>query len=532
MAATILTALYLRASSREQTESIESQRMLLERYAKDHGLEIGPQYEDFAISGDSCNGRPGLQSLLADAKAGKFQAVLVRQLSRLSRRDSLKSAAQIVGPLLDAGVTIYTASHGDLKLDSATGRIMLAVISEFDHSENVSRSLNVLNGQLRAATKGSWIGSAPYAYRIEGTTHAKVLVLDDPREVTTVRHIFEQYAAGETCENIARGLNAEGIPAPYGGGWRRETIGDILARPVYVGDHRFNNVSCGKYYHLTDGKPAERRGHWVDDDQERARAIKNTSDNWIYIRDRWPAIVDRELWDRAQARLAKNAKHKSPSLNNFIFSGMLRCSCGAKWNLSGRHNKGRNSYQCHECGAVVAERQLLAAIANTIEQSLTPDAIEGLRRQLESKVSKPAKPAANIKTLETKLAKYERRLLECSADMVATVEKEIRTLRRSIEEARRQARSATERPAGDVVEHCLAQLFRLPEMLASDDPKRLKANIETIFGSVRVQATSRGTGTGRRWTLVDGEAVLSVGLGVEVGSRTLVAAVRERSLGH
>ena len=89
MATSILTALYLRASSKDQTESIPAQRDLLTRYAADHGLEIGPEYQDFAISGDSCSGRPGLQALLADAKLGKFQAVLVRQLSRLSRRDSL-----------------------------------------------------------------------------------------------------------------------------------------------------------------------------------------------------------------------------------------------------------------------------------------------------------------------------------------------------------------------------------------------------------------------------------------------------------
>jgi DNA invertase Pin-like site-specific DNA recombinase len=52
-----VTALYLRASSRDQTESIPAQRQLLERYAADHRLQIGPSYEDFAISGDSCNGR-------------------------------------------------------------------------------------------------------------------------------------------------------------------------------------------------------------------------------------------------------------------------------------------------------------------------------------------------------------------------------------------------------------------------------------------------------------------------------------------
>ena len=98
MASTILVALYLRASTDEQTESIPAQLMLLERYAKDHNMKIVAIYQDQGKSGDSFQCRDGLQHLLADAKAGKFQQVLVRNLSRLSRRNSLKTAAPIIGP--------------------------------------------------------------------------------------------------------------------------------------------------------------------------------------------------------------------------------------------------------------------------------------------------------------------------------------------------------------------------------------------------------------------------------------------------
>jgi DNA invertase Pin-like site-specific DNA recombinase len=257
-------ALYLRASSDDQTESLGAQRMLLVRYAADNNLKIVGEYEDFAKSGDSCNGRDGLQQLMAVAKAGKFDGVLVRQLSRLSRRDSMKTAAQIIGPLLDAGVSIFTASHGNLELNSATGRIMLAVLCEFDHAANVSRSFNVVSGQHKAAMAGSWIGAAPYAYVIEGEKHHKRLVLNGDEALATVRRIFELYADGESAAAIANLLNAEGIPSPSGNHWTFDTVGDILQRPVYVGDHRFNYESRGKYYQLKDGKPNERFDHWVD----------------------------------------------------------------------------------------------------------------------------------------------------------------------------------------------------------------------------------------------------------------------------
>jgi len=55
--------------------------------------------------------------------------------------------------------------HGDLKLDTPEGRIILSVMAEMDHAENVSRALNITNGMLRAAEKGSWSGCAPDGYR-------------------------------------------------------------------------------------------------------------------------------------------------------------------------------------------------------------------------------------------------------------------------------------------------------------------------------------------------------------------------------
>jgi site-specific DNA recombinase len=141
MSKPILVALYLRASTDEQTESIPAQLMLLERYAKDHNMKIAVTHQDRGKSGDSFNKRVGLQQLLAEAKTGKFQQVLVRNLSRLSRRNSLKTAAQIVGPLLDAGVGVCTANQGDLKLDIATGRIVLAVLSEMENNRKLQPSL-------------------------------------------------------------------------------------------------------------------------------------------------------------------------------------------------------------------------------------------------------------------------------------------------------------------------------------------------------------------------------------------------------
>lgn len=116
----------------------------------------------------------------------------------------------------------------------------------------------------------------PYAYRIEGEKHHKRLLLGDGLEIETVCRIFELYADGESATTIADILNADGIPSPSGGRWVYDTIYDILERPVYVGDHRFNYESRGKYYRLTDGNVTMRQGHWIGDDQQTKVFLQET----------------------------------------------------------------------------------------------------------------------------------------------------------------------------------------------------------------------------------------------------------------
>jgi len=81
-------ALYLRASSEDQREreTIEIQRDFLEQYHSLYGLEVTGVYKDEGVSGTvALHERPAGRQLLADAKEGKFQTVLVYRLERLGR---------------------------------------------------------------------------------------------------------------------------------------------------------------------------------------------------------------------------------------------------------------------------------------------------------------------------------------------------------------------------------------------------------------------------------------------------------------
>ena len=368
-----------------------------------------------------------------------FEAVLVRQLSRLSRRNSLKAAAQIICPLCDAGIKIIDTVHGDLKLDTPGGRIILSVMAEMDHAENVSRALNITNGMLRAAEKGSWSGCAPYGYRCIGEVLNKQLVLDVSLKVGTVLRTFELSAAGESGEGIARILNADGIPSPKGGQWLGTVVLDILRRPVYYGEHRWNYQTVGKYYSTQNGRPVKRSGHWMDADQERARKETRDPSDWVVIPGHWPAIVSRELWDQVQQQIANNSRHRPKNQGrSYRFSSLLHCGyCGQ--GMVGN----RGHYRCRKCGSTVVEKQLAEAIAKQMLDTLTPKNIKALRANLPKRLEKPQlRRSPSLKSLQQEIEKQNKKLVLLDADEIRPVREEIRRLREQLNQAQcRQQRT-------------------------------------------------------------------------------------------
>ena len=76
-------------------------------------------------------------------------------------------------------------------------------------------SKDVLRGQREAAKKGSWIGSPPYAYKIEGESKEKRLLIDDEAKVAVVQRIFGEFVDDRrSMSAIAKGLTDDGIISP------------------------------------------------------------------------------------------------------------------------------------------------------------------------------------------------------------------------------------------------------------------------------------------------------------------------------
>lgn len=494
----IPAAAYYRMSTDEQKESIAAQALLVERFAADHDYRLLHAYIDEGIPGDAtAEDRPEFQRMLADAQRGDFQAVLVRDTSRLTRSDSIDGAEEL-RPLKRAGVVIVTSTGLRIDLRTMEGRIMLHMGNEISNGENRNRAVAVTNGQLQAALNGSWIGSAPFAYRIEGTKKNKRLVLGHPEHVATIRRIFAMYDAGVPVEKIRQAMMTEGVPTAQGGKWNRHSIVGYLSNPVYCGDYVFNKRHYGKYLGIVAGRVTSDFQHGESDDQD-----------LIIHRDHWPAIVSREQWERVQKRIEANANGHSPC-PDFMLSTRLRCDCGHEGPMYGRTRIGGRQYFCPGCRSSAFEGAIIDAMTKTLAEAFTPKSLADLETEIRKQLG-TASPngSSKVKRLESELAKQERKLVILDADCVKPVQDEIRRLRRELDEARQSARASIPIDSERIARRAVKSFGELPKVLKKGIPNEVRQALDDAKVTLRVKIASIGTGPRRRYQLESGDIHVS-----------------------
>lgn len=145
-------ALYLRVSTAQQT--VENQRLELEKYAGRQDWSIVKVYEDSGISG-SRSDRPALQAMLKDAAKGKFSILVVWKIDRLAR--SVADLLNILQVLRGHGVDFISTTQA---IDTTTsyGKMVmtfLGAIAEFERETIIER---VKSGIQRAKEQGIRLG--------------------------------------------------------------------------------------------------------------------------------------------------------------------------------------------------------------------------------------------------------------------------------------------------------------------------------------------------------------------------------------
>lgn len=301
-----LTALYVRLSLEEQegdlTEKIRNQRELLLEYIREKPeFQLVDIYCDNGCSGTNFD-RPQWQRLMEDAKAGKVNCIIVKDLSRLGR-NYIEAGNYLEKVFPFMGVRFIAISDGydseNLKPEDTGLLLPLKNIINASYAKDLSQKVSSARHVQRG--RGEFTGSVvPFGYKKDQQRKGRFVVNED--EAAVVRQIFRMFGEGESYSEIARELNRLRIPSPQGKLWRYQSIRGIIANEVYLGK-------------MIQGKRCSREPDVV--------TVENTHD----------AIITEDLFEKVQSQREKISFHRgngeSPKVVDeeiYLFQGMLKAA--------------------------------------------------------------------------------------------------------------------------------------------------------------------------------------------------------------
>lgn len=315
------------AEARGEGETLARHINALLDLAKRRHLDVTQVYREI-VSGETIAARPVMQQLLSEVEQGVWDGVLVMEVERLARGDTV-----------DQGIVAQTFKFSDTKI--------ITPIKDYDPNNEFDeeyfefglfmsrREYKTINrrlqrGRIASIKEGKYVGNtAPYGYQREKLVGDKGYTLAPlPAETDIVRLIFHLYTKGEEQEDgsyrrlgvsrIVRRLNDMCIPPRKGNHWSPATIRDILINPVYIGKVRWNWRKNTK--RMIDGHVIIARP-------------RSSPENCVVTEGKHPAIVDEKTFAMAQQYMSENpprpigerSKVKNP------LSGLIICAkCGKR----------------------------------------------------------------------------------------------------------------------------------------------------------------------------------------------------------
>lgn len=332
-------AIYARVSLEEQAQQygLSSQLHACREYAKVHGYTVLEEFSDDA-SGATLD-RPALDRLRNGVRAGLFDVVVIYDTDRLSRE---LAHLFILKPEIEKKARIeFVAAKFE---DSPSGRLffgMRGVISQFEREQIRERTLR---GRRQKAREGNIVGGrVPFGYRYLGKAEGQRGRFEiNDQTAATVRKIFDLYDHGASIRDITKQLRDQGAPSWGGKTWGKSSVRRILINETYAGT-----------------------AHYGTHKREGSRLIVKANADRISIEV--PAIIERCIWDRVQARLAENPKTGRPS-RRYLLRGLLYCACGQRMNGDPSH--GYPVYRCHGRDGLKLERCQCRVLARRIDETV------------------------------------------------------------------------------------------------------------------------------------------------------------------
>ena len=411
-----ITPLYERLSRDDELQgesnSISNQKQMLEDFARRNGLPNPTHFTDDGISGTRFD-RPGFLAMMEEVEAGRVEAIVIKDMSRLGR-DYLK-VGQVMEVLRQRGVRLIAINDG---VDSLKGDDDFTpfrnIMNEF-YARDTSRKIRSVF-KAKGMSGKHLTGTVIYGY-LWDEKREHWLVDEEAAEV--VRRIFSLTLEGYGPYQIACKLSADRIEIPvvhlarfnegvnrskpvkdpYG--WGSSTIVNILKKREYLG----HTINFKTRKHFKDKK-----SHYVSEDE------------WTIFENTHEAIIDQQTFDLAQKIRSNVRRYPNGWGEAAPLTGLLYCAdCGGKMYVHRTNNGKRISqYTCSNytkvpCGTLcptqhrINESAVLTLVSDTlraIAEYSRNDRTEFIHTVQETQV---AQQSADISKKRRRLAAAQKR---------------------------------------------------------------------------------------------------------------------------
>lgn len=395
--------------ARVSTEKVEQQASI--KHQEEHFEELihsnnrwkfAGSYIDDGISGIHADKREEFQRMLRDAKLGKIDMIITKEISRFAR--NTLDSIQYTRKLLSYGVCVWFQNDGINTIDDDS-EFRLTIMAGVAQDEIRKLSSRVKFGHAQSIKNGVVLGHRMYGY---SNNQGKLELV--PEEADMVRMIFQDYASGISTPRIEKKLWDMGYRSFKGGKINRDVIKNIIRNPKYKGYY------CG-------GKVKV-----VDMFTKKQEFLPQSE--WIMFKDdgsRVPAIVDEKLWNSANKILEERGatiknRHTSFKHDN-IFTGIIRCANdGATFWLKVRtiHGKECHTWICSHkikngaasCKSIaIKEEDLLNILSNSFNMIAynTNDYAVRYAEFYKKESYRLTNDAQNIEEIEQDIIKLEKK---------------------------------------------------------------------------------------------------------------------------
>ncbi|GHU83414.1 serine recombinase [Clostridia bacterium] len=359
------------AEARGEGETLLKHEKALLALAKRKQIPITDIYREI-VSGETIAARPQMQKLLAEVEAGKWAGVLVMEVERLARGDTIDQGtmAQTFKYSNTLIITPNKTYHPQDEFDEEYFEFGL-FMSRREY-KTINRRLQ--RGREASARDGRYQGSRPpYGYKKIRSAKNEPTLEIIPEQAQVVRLIFEYYVHGELQEDgsrrrlgiqaLARKLNEMGIVPATHDYWQKETLKNILTNPVYIGKIRWGYRK--KQTKIVNGMRVNTRP-------------VHHGNEYILADGLHDAIVGEETWNRSQemweAQPPAPVGYKNQIKNPM--AGLILCGkCGRKMTFRKAPNEKKKDYlvcHCRECDNVstpidIVEKRLIEALREWLD---------------------------------------------------------------------------------------------------------------------------------------------------------------------